>query len=746
MQTSSLVGPFSSGTMRNRPTSSFHHSQQDENPIQQNIYSTTSNTTTSSKYRSQHQTKPNRWILAIIIGIPILLLVLFYWEFSKTENVEWDDVKEDMHVPQQAVLSELSQEDSIRNRKRSKLAIITYAQSDAHMDWLKKEYFAHLEEMRQSRTIVYISVCENIRNNLDLSDFTNNENRDVIKISFSKSCHIPSLISNGMKFSKKLSEFMMVLDPGFSIYVNDELNAPHSQTIVKKRIDDLLGESDESKQLFREHVDYGLLVVNVIDSSETPSTTFNLHIPKERAKNRLWVSKLLPLYSQEQRKSISQFYEQWDQSNALYVPFSENYDRDTILNTPASHFFIFATTSPEDNNYNLKNDEIIDHVVEGLERHVSENSYQNSFNMIESRQVLSNLILSQIFDRYEHLKEKLNPPPIYFLPKPFVIEWKPSHNVLHESTELLHNGLSFATYCRIDEIESLNGLIKRLSDGDHLIVIFTANSPKQCMSTELQQFINSPKKARLDYKCIVVKKKDSIPINHFKNQALLLAKTKWIFMLDVQSRVSKNLNRDFTKVFIADSSSRPREKLEPLSQHSESLYWKSPIEHMKKYSNLAQFLELEKIVFIPPSFEQIEMEEELPTDFTSLKKVYQKRMLSVVDAQQVDFSNYFAVSSQGQKAYQVKPYYPFNSLFIAAVTHLPLYDEYSYQSLAVHHVHLTMRYFQYFVLPRHFVIGYVSESPRKRTKPKQPQFELVLKKMSGFYSNERINMVKKDQH
>ncbi|KAF0972424.1 hypothetical protein FDP41_009327 [Naegleria fowleri] len=751
MQTSSSSGgPFShlmnsSSTMRNRPTSSSstpHHSQ-DENPIQQNIYSTTS----SSKYRTQHQTKPSRWILGIIIGIPIFLLILFYWEFSKTENVEWEDVKEDIHVPQQVLRNlELNQDESTSIiRKRSKLGIVTYAQSDAHMDWLKKEYFSHLNDMRQYRTMVYISICENIRNNLDLSEFTNNENRDVIKISFSKSCHIPSLISNGIKFSKRHVEYFMVLDPGFSIYGHEEKKT--TLNVVNKRIDDLLGES-ESKQLFREYGDYGLLAVNVYDSTEMPATsTFNIQIPKETMKQQLWISKLLPLYSQEQRKAISQFYEKWKQSNTLFVPFSEYYDRDAILSTPASHFFIFATSSPEGNNYNLKNDEIIDNVVEGLERYISDNSYQNSFNMIESRQILSSLILSQILDRYEQFKEKTNSPPIFFLPHTFSIEWKPSHNTLQESTELLHNGLSFATYCHIDEIDILNGLIKRLYDGDRLIVIFTASSPKQCMSEELQQFMNSPKKARIDYKCMVMKKKDSIPINRFKNQALLLSKTKWIFMLDVQLRISKNLNRDFTKLFITDSSSRPLEKLEPLSQHSESLFWKSPIEHIKKYSNLAQFLELEKIVFVPPSFEQNEMEEELPNDFTSLKRSYQKRMLSVENAQQVDVSNYFAVSSQGQKAYQVKPYYPFNSLFIAAVTHLPFYDEHSYQSLAVYHLHLNMKYFQYYILPRHFVVRSILSSQqnhKKRIKPKQPQLDLALKKMSDFYSNERINLLKKD--
>ncbi|EFC49370.1 hypothetical protein NAEGRDRAFT_56823 [Naegleria gruberi] len=693
-------------TMRNRPTKLA--SPIDENPISHSTSYSYGNSKYSSYGGGQYKqsassSKPNRWILVAIIAIPLIILLIFSLQFSRTETFEWENVKEE--------IPNLPTGDDVF--KKSKLGIISYVETVSQMDWIEKEYLDKLDKLRESQIIVTISMCEDLKKDLHMSKYSNPELYDVFRVFTAKKCQAPALISNGLKSTSRLAEYVLILEPGFSIFVNQD----------NKRVDYLLKETSDRKSLFGEHVDYGLLAFNVMNSE----------------KNTPYFTNVENVLSKSSRTINRKLQTKWVSSSKL-EPLTEK-------EVPELLWFVFATSSPEDNQFKVKNSKIIELVRDELEKKSLESSYQSSFSIVDIRRMITKSFISNILESYNNVKDEIPSPPIYFVPSPYSIEWTPSHDFEKRSTELLENGLTFATYCTISQIPLINDFIKRLSEGDNLVVSIASKSQSDCSSEKLTQLVVSSKKVKFDYKCIVIPTFDEhkLPINLLRNEAILMTRTKWIALVDASSVISKYLNRDFLKLFVHDKSSKPLDKLEPISAKIETRLWKSPQNLMESYPSLSQYLEKEKIVFVVPSFISQSDDEntDIPQEFTTLKKsLFKSNEYAPVDSDNafIDTARYVSVSSQGQKAYQIKASYPFEPVIIGQVSHLPLYTQDSTNDKIIYHANLILQKFQYFVLPRHFIIQQVPKTSRKR----QRRLDVILKKLSLHYPQQLISSYRKE--
>jgi len=791
--------------MRNRQTGQSTSQPSDQDlPIQ------------PSSSQSKKQQKPNKLIIYAIIAAQLLVLLFFYFEVQRSPNNEFYSGQEDFIPTQVRVTSEqlhtdedLEQAQQKSERPLRKLSIVTYSHTEAHVNWLYNEYFGRVNQLRKDDLVVIIHSCSGLAKKWNAMLKRDEKDYEMVfKIHYSSSCQIPKLLSSGLKLAKEHAEFVMILEPGFSIYVNDnneelvtspdhKLGQPNEGELdvpmKKLRVDELLNAPYETSKLFQSgHSESGLLIVQVYDApndvtySADPTTEGHLMDSTERAHlnhpKLFWQHRHSSLYSEYFTMSKNHMQKHWEGTkNSLFVPFSINSDSLNVLRTlPPVFWFIFATRGRE-----FKNEEILDGLIVGLENLVDEKYYQNHFHFVETRKFICKHMIGALF---EHIKktEKRQVPPIYMLPPPYIIEWKQSHDTKRESSELLKDGFTYGTHCSLDRIPQLTNLIQNMNKLDNLVVVFHAKSVEECTSYQLQNFVRMEKKVSLTFKCLVNphprtakdyepnygfdsenKLGTDYPVNILRNEVMLMTQTKWMFMIDADFIVSNNLRIDLMKTYIQNTASSPRDMLNPLDADEVTDYWKSVSPKLNRYATISQYLEHENVALVIPAFGSKLPNKKLPRDFNALLTATRKGKAfpilynSVPEAHQnVDYQRYFQVSGSSGKAYQVKSYYPFEPYVIGHMARLPFYDEdfiYYGNDKVVYHIHMALRYFQYMVIPQHFIIhqrhktGSWRKNKNEQYEAKKERklkiaFKQFYKKMFYLYGNQRFQTFRQENN
>ncbi|KAL9654619.1 hypothetical protein ABK040_006681 [Willaertia magna] len=689
------------------------------------------------------------------------------------------------------------------------LVILYIIENENQFDWLKKEYLNKLDILKKMKLQLLIVTCQSF-NEID-------DNENIKIINFDKN-NLFLLTSFGIKYilSQKINytKYLTILDPGFTIFTNNNLiltpnleigenNSDGKYNVIYKklRIDEFILNNLTNPQQTLQNNFYlnSLFITHVYDSPLDRNHFVNYKFEKhlfednnlQTSNNLLWSHRYPNLYSEVFKFRGFGLQKEWENQHYLFSPFNDVTFKDEFKKLPNVLWFFMSLE-------NLQENEILDckklwlYLANYLEEYYNNYSYEISFHFINVRKEMTNFLLQNILQQYKlNNKKKKIGPPIYMLPPPYIIEYLQSHDSKNSSELLTDNGFTFSLHSSLDRIYLLNNFMDRIklivNNNNNLdiyvVIVFNAKEKDDCINNnELFQFIKRYQ-SFLTVKCLVNQfQRNSLdvdpmnlnenlrklgtdyPINILRNEALLLTKTKWVMMLDADFVVSEKLAVDFFKNYVRNTKDLVKDKLELFKDETE--YWKRL--KINNRMSISEFLENEKIVFVIPAFEASKSLQKLPNNFKELLNNIKRGTISPILQDKVpeahhnvDYPKYIESSlTKNPKSYRIKSYYPFEPYIIGNLAYLSFYDEdfiYYGNDKVVYHIHLALRYFNYFVLPKHFIVHQYHPSGNWK-KEKEEEYKsrvdrklkmllrMFYKKLLYWYGFKRVSTFKRENH